>query len=1239
MSQVNHFLKNPINLHIWNPVAKTVNTQTIIGNVPPNIRDALDSHDTATLQAYYGADYARKLALDPLKIGAGPDDDFEAEIAQLLTQKKSTKSDKFAPSRWIYTLSVYPEDNLFTLKEKIQLCTNIPPYRQHIAWRQNNMTHTTYSLFTDTTHYINVFDLESQSSSLDMQLFYNRDSIKVEPHDWFQLAETIIGHDLWIVDLQFYNHQSDIALKTDKFKLANVYYGFVIKYWPILSFQLFSKYIVSESELLDAYRIIYKTNNYLTDKYAKENAIMNQVYDLPINNGYKITALTCKTTLKTIINLVQITRQLHLSDKILQINSYIKIRNRAYLIQRLKYNATPLVTHNKRGITIHIAPHMSCIEPHIFTISHTGEVTMSFNFGELFAITFNEQIATITDLFDQYLSEILSVKTRTTTVEYSEISIIQSLKLSINNKTFYELKKTFENLIYADICNVSTVTKPNELSVLCSKGSHKFDLKHIETIIFAMNEYNIKNLYAILYDQTLKFKWDQQYGGRRLAMIHRTRDIKYEIYGIEYDELQYISQILSWIIGQHEITLATYQSKAPTGNPLRQLLEYDPELFDLKKYDYPVSYCRLCQKTLQPRIYSESDFNMLPKKLQARGVKYKNFTTGEDVYYVCTNDSKPNMRFITGKHPRGYCLPCCGPANEKQLPEVRKSCIETGHYTSSRNLQSTYIMNYGKNIPEHRVARLPIILQNLLSADMHIYGTNSPSSTLASCATIVGKSPQEFVDIAVKHLRNNTSAYDSLLNGDISAAFATFDSFARAVYAKLDNTTIESDRKHFADWPRLWLELLSLHNLNVFAIIDNNGTANNLKLVKIGTYNKSLSTALVLRKSDEYYPLCKLTRIDNIRYIGNPVFIHSHEQIGQTLEKISVISKKNKMVTLEIMLAFAASHGKKITSVYISKSGVAYAIRLDDSYVLPVDYTYDIPRELPVSRDFPDYNSDLPSLLTLITSINDYFNNNNYRSLTIRYFTSHAGKLTSIITTHYPIYLNNLATDNVPAEYQIKEKPYDIIAQMKLIFNAQTVSTLDDYGTALYETYKYKLLLNTIIKHIQLEQNTDIRNKIVTALSNASSMGIRERLRQIVSPTDANRIYTLYLEYPEKIAALISENMFEFDRLTANKIANETPENALALIKNIISELTVDSVPTITQFPNNYVTCPAPQEYCAGPKLRLQNPLKYAPQILSDLTNYLKSQYIYNPLTYNDIIDDMIFESEINEVTSIYNIL
>ena len=172
------------------------------------------------------------------------------------------------------------------------------------------------------------------------------------------------------------------------------------------------------------------------------------------------------------------------------------------------------------------------------------------------------------------------------------------------------------------------------------------------------------------------------------------------VYQQEFDGVERICNFMfHYIINNSKLrkktTAITNKSTTFSG----KLSNFDPILFtELKNKQ---KYSRLCQKNFQPVIISEDQERKTRDK--SKIAKYRNFTNSTTAYYYCPRANQ-FMRFMTGKHKNGYCLPCCGVKQDKigkKTQDKIDQCKATLTYKeSSENdeINQRYIQSFSKNI-------------------------------------------------------------------------------------------------------------------------------------------------------------------------------------------------------------------------------------------------------------------------------------------------------------------------------------------------------------------------------------------------------------------------------------------------------------------------------------------------------------------------------------------------------------
>jgi hypothetical protein len=278
---------------------------------------------------------------------AGGDDYEDIEITEddlILTEKKPTISalehvnthvDIKEGIEYVRKLQVYPIDTYSELRSKIYIVTGIPIYRQHIFYGDGITTYRIYAngMWDTDIRKLNTYEQKIINIPIDKDLSDLSDIIKVESYDVFHILNGI--PEIYVTDLQLFtgkltNQIADIL--KDKYQTDMLYYGFIIKYWPALSYEVFVDYINNENMLYHKYPDLAISKKSLTKLYEKESELMNEMYSENANIESILSNNTTTAITKLIvgvldsnveINIRNLFDSLHVSKCMPEIHAYV----------------------------------------------------------------------------------------------------------------------------------------------------------------------------------------------------------------------------------------------------------------------------------------------------------------------------------------------------------------------------------------------------------------------------------------------------------------------------------------------------------------------------------------------------------------------------------------------------------------------------------------------------------------------------------------------------------------------------------------------------------------------------------------------------------------------------------------------------------------------------------------------------------------------------------------------------
>ena len=317
--------------------------------------------------------------------GGGLDlDFFNKDVKEIKSNKTLLNDTPIRIDKKI--VDFYPSDNLATVRKKIFLITGIPIYRQHIIY---NKTNSLYKLFIGDeiiNHDITKLDLTEETLMgvpIDKKLFNAKNDIQITMDDCikFMYNRGDYINDLIIVDLFSFvnphNSQLDDILK-DNYQKDLLYYGFIIKYFPILSYDAFIELYVNNNDLELIYPNLAPEYNDLKKTFTKQKELMlKMIKELPImektydkitkRQNYKINIATVRFMLPYLNNRLFV-ESFTLDDTYIFISTILNIRNKSFTLikkhtsysnpvlidlDKLSSNTIYIQTENNIKITIH----------------------------------------------------------------------------------------------------------------------------------------------------------------------------------------------------------------------------------------------------------------------------------------------------------------------------------------------------------------------------------------------------------------------------------------------------------------------------------------------------------------------------------------------------------------------------------------------------------------------------------------------------------------------------------------------------------------------------------------------------------------------------------------------------------------------------------------------------------------------------------------------------------------------
>ena len=771
-------------------------------------------------------------------IKTGGDDDEEVDISGIFGVKPVERGViKPTPGETVTgKIAVRDIDKLIEFREKVQIISGVPVYRQCIFTYFNDLIILRHKIICSGVSR-NVFKIskilpdENEYGALagykmDQVLYDSRDSLTVLGDDYTSNVNELLsdilsnensdsGPTFYMYDLAEILPPGSLSDFND-LQLSMLFYGFVLKYWPMFTLESFTDYIRKGfNEFITIYPGVYANNQTLIAKYkAQENIFTKHdemLRDHPPGFEYMNPGLALLGSVATPgeiheninividnitlgneeknweslstelsglnINIRNLFELLHCDDQIsiVRANIYVWQKNvtlskvhksiitRGQVYQFREY--VNLTNFNVVGVLV--SPKNAGNIKHLFfclynngkynVTAHLNTDVINISISDIFteiASVINPLITRINNLGKLVFNSLGRLELITSyNCRFTNIKLNIVWNHTLTPAGFTKIKETITNDMTPGITkriieSAATPTiGPNEFHFAMLKSVVSVSPEEIEKYFEITTNY-----YSYLSNAKSRAKWENVYtSGARVLISHLGSSVITRIENIGEIEFRFIYEYLictyfSCITPETEADVSIKKIATPGDevSSLKKLMTGDPQLFDLSMHGSGAVYSRLCQKNNQPVMYNENE------KIPAGAIKFWNFTQKRPVYYACPNKKYPYLGFLTGKHPLGYCLPCCkivsGESTETTLIKnkkqsvyeactqnykidsgvpIKKQAVETTSEetpeTPGISDSSRYIKSYALITQSDRLSRLPPLLEKHINFNIKSY--------------------------------------------------------------------------------------------------------------------------------------------------------------------------------------------------------------------------------------------------------------------------------------------------------------------------------------------------------------------------------------------------------------------------------------------------------------------------------------------------------------------------------------
>lgn len=1276
-----NYIKEPLYVSVVNPLDKNnIKTYYFLGNIPNNVLQAAQKgiyneknkimewkkENKLILKNFYGVNWELKLTgEDPTELRSGfnlysnikwggdnfgdlsifDQDNFNDIDQKIINPSKEIDfiDTSEIGSKIVYSnVSVYSEDNLYDLRQKIYLLTKIPICRQFMFYYVNNQgPYYTYQLSINKIPFnIRWSDMLYESKlniagiGIDSYFEQNKNEIEIISFDMGRLLENKIGHRInkvYVIDLFDILKDRDInSFIVDKYHFDLLYYGFIIKYWPQLTPEAFKLLITNIDKLSLTYPKLNTDFTKLYNKIALEQQLINKTYKYVdhINYTMGITQanmiiysklIKMNTNIRNIFDLIEL-------DHIV----YAMFINFKYDIRKYRYyskkhasimNKELIVNNNKDTLSICIKG----IHQIILNISRDGSYEIFTQWTEDDLISFNN----ITEKIAKYVNPVIKRINDFGSVIFPMGGNLNYLSNPVFNMITISLYYPFIFTL-SEFNGLKNEFKPYEdIEIIKSQG-----LQISRSFLFVFNKGIIDPNYV--YDSYTWLYEDFTNIGRHIKIVHRTDRLQIELNNIknmmEYEMIKrYIFTIIDSYIKEKNIKREKKVDETKIKS-IRKLHDLDPELYNLhKKSDKLQAYSVLCQSRRQPSIYDEDMIKSLSKDKQNKLIKYWNFTYNKPAYYLC-NEAYPYINFITDKHPKGYCLPCCKKLKDTpgtRVAEINEKCLNNKTFKTEEEDLSLYILNYGKKILPGRLHNLPnelskTFLEKYDNMEFYIYGVKQYSNMtdtnigfISSLKHILGENCM----IELAEMVKNMKYYYTIGNGKASEYKSSEDLYYDIIINFVDYSNSLLMNIDMTKWHHILTDLVrQKYNVEIVNII-NEENVFHIKVYQdaIKSINNDINVAFIINDESGTNPIVLLNPKNRNKYVT---------LFDANICKHFFIISDIEVMNLEFILLFANKNNFSITELYINLKNLCYGVNIiinNNNIYLPILASF-IPykNNIPLNYESPiDNNISKQDVLRIIAMINEFRNNSIIITNIIVYDNRQIGFLSSDLLCYYHI------PSSYDTESNIIKFPYNPKEINKAILNRNENTKLSN--NALVKKYYnslYKLFLSEFTTILQKDKNNTIRKKIIDIIDNTDFMNSKSIQSLILSlgdilkkyPNDLHTIHS-FIEFiyfnsmdTDEISKFIIISKFEFDLKILEDLQKiNDMDELMKKIHDIMDPyIIIDDINEIPDKYNIYTSCinDTDQFFCKDKKIIIPR------NKIDDIFDALRNDILNNSKSY-----------------------
>jgi hypothetical protein len=726
----------------------------LFGPMPKNVRETIASNafNKKILHAYFGDEWRKKLFIKASKEMLGGDD-FDIDFENVAEENNAIDITELGSKiNYITNVTIYDSDSMIAFKEKIFIATGIPIFRQYIYIEEGQSNKSGHTILLSNVKYAINFENDTEDFNgikIDKNIYNNREYLRIKTNEPHKLISSFFGKKIYLVDLQYYkNELKNVANILHANYLTDLlYYGLFCKYFPMFDITMMKLYFENENALFTKYSFSFKQQNFLQKQYDEENKILGYYYENSerLYSQYKDHIQICIYSIEyeslklfSIADMVFIRNLLNIfscdenyifimadvlkDGTYFRITKYFSNQNRQ-IIANILDNKSKFAFYEKFTIIIR-DPILGELQE--FCLYPDGKYSMRIFFPNNLEYDFERAFKYAKNYADKIISHINQNANNVFNVSFAKLQEfklenmdITDININIKWNRLLEMKKftglnaILERYINANLFSrrVLSVTSPSIINLLIRKGINFQKKKFLKR-----KGVEATNYYSIFFDQNSFNIWSGRYKGKIIDVENNITNLAFRIQNVNDTEVDSILNIILVLIEEIDNFIGEVKSiKSENLNTKKKLKETDPMLYIFRDKKGN-KYSRICQKKFRPtNIYLREEYDNLPEEKRKKLHKFINYTTSEDVWYECPA-KLPYLGFITGKHPKGFCIPRCKASETegKKNLAIKNDCASKHSFEHQQSeLSRINTIKFGKTLEMDKPGRIHPIMYKM----------------------------------------------------------------------------------------------------------------------------------------------------------------------------------------------------------------------------------------------------------------------------------------------------------------------------------------------------------------------------------------------------------------------------------------------------------------------------------------------------------------------------------------------